>query len=223
MARSTRPADRLLRPLLQDCRHLLSERGEANGPGIAAGIVRQIDALGDDARTGFFDHLARDFSPDPQQVLAAALAYAKAPTNNAHLIALTQTAEPPRQELFRRLNRTPGGTAGAGAAAPRPAGAAAHAPGPAGRGARHAAPAGQLVQPRLPADAQGRLEFTGTAAGTDHPPRGGARGRRLGRPAPPPAARPPLLCLLPPATARRAADLCRGGACCPRWPAPSRR
>lgn len=108
LARS--PSDRLLRPLLQDCRHLLSERGEANGPGIAAGIVQQIDALADEPRTRFFDHLARDFSPDPQQVLAAALAYAKAPAHSAHLIALTQAAEPPRQELFRRLNRAPGGT-----------------------------------------------------------------------------------------------------------------
>ena len=50
------------------------------------------------------------------------------------------------------------------------------------------------------------------AAGEDHPPRGGARDRRLGRPAPPPAARPALLRLLPPAAARRAADLRRGGA-----------
>ncbi len=103
--------DRQLRPLLQDCRHLLSERGEANGPGIAAAIVQQLDALADELRTRFFDHLARDFSPDPQQVLAAALAYAKAPAHSAHLIALTQAAEPPRQELFRRLNRAPGGTA----------------------------------------------------------------------------------------------------------------
>ena len=103
--------DRLLRPLLQDCRRLLSERGEANGPGIAAAIVQQIDALADEPRTRFFDALARDFSPDPQQVLAAALAYAKAPAQSANLIALTQAAEPPRQELFRRLNRAPGGTA----------------------------------------------------------------------------------------------------------------
>jgi malonyl-CoA decarboxylase len=103
--------ERLLRPLLQDCRRLLSERGEANGPGIATAIVQQIDALADEPRTGFFDALARDFSPDPQQVLAAALAYAKAPTHSANLVALTQAAEPPRQELLRRLNRAPGGTA----------------------------------------------------------------------------------------------------------------
>jgi malonyl-CoA decarboxylase len=103
--------DRPLRGLLLDCRRLLSERGEANGPGIAAGIVLQIDHLSDDSRSRFFDHLARDFSPDPKKVLASALAYAQAPSNTTHLIQLTQAAEPPRQELFRRLNRAPGGTA----------------------------------------------------------------------------------------------------------------
>ncbi|OYU75934.1 MAG: decarboxylase, partial [Burkholderiales bacterium PBB5] len=63
-------------------------------------------------RSRFFEHLAKEFSPDPKKVLAAALAYANAPSNSEHLIRLTQTAEPPRQELFRRLNRAPGGTAG---------------------------------------------------------------------------------------------------------------
>ena len=103
--------DRQLRQLLADCRRLLSERGEANGPGIAAGIVSQLDTMPDELRARFFDHLARDFSPDPKKVLASALAFAQAPGNTEHLIALTQAAEPPRQELFRRLNRTPGGTA----------------------------------------------------------------------------------------------------------------
>ncbi len=104
-------ADRALRPLLLDCRRLLSERGEANGPGIAQGIIDQIDALSDDTRNRFFDHLARDFSPDPKKVLASAMAYVQAPQNVDHLIRLTEAAEPPRQELFRRLNRSPGGTA----------------------------------------------------------------------------------------------------------------
>ena len=104
-------ADRALRPLLMDCRRLLSERGEANGPGIAQDIIDQIDGLSDDTRNRFFDHLARDFSPDPKKVLASAMAYVQAPQNVDNLIRLTQTAEPPRQELFRRLNRSPGGTA----------------------------------------------------------------------------------------------------------------
>ena len=103
--------DQPLRSLLLDCRRLLSERGEANGPGIALDIVGQIDGLSDELRGRFFEHLAHDYSPDPKKVLAAALAYAHAPANSAHLIHLTQAAEPPRQELFRRINRAPGGTA----------------------------------------------------------------------------------------------------------------
>ena len=110
---STKPGaqDPALRSLLLDCRRLLSERGTANGPGIAQAIVAQIDRLADDARSRFFEHLARDFSPDPKKVLASALAYAQAPGTTENLIALTQAAEPPRQELFRRINRAPGGTA----------------------------------------------------------------------------------------------------------------
>jgi malonyl-CoA decarboxylase len=99
-----------LRALLADCRRLLSERGQANGPAIAQGVVQRLDALADDQRFRFFDHLARDFSPDPKAVLQAAQAYAQAPTAES-LISLIGRTEPPRQELLRRLNRAPGGTA----------------------------------------------------------------------------------------------------------------
>ncbi|HEU5293154.1 MAG TPA: malonyl-CoA decarboxylase family protein [Burkholderiaceae bacterium] len=102
--------DHALRGLLGECRRLLSERGEANGVAIAAGIVERLTALPDDRRARFFDHLARDFSPDPQIVLASAKAYALQP-GAEQLLRLTQATEPPRQELFRRLNRAPGGTA----------------------------------------------------------------------------------------------------------------
>ncbi|HSW25061.1 MAG TPA: malonyl-CoA decarboxylase [Burkholderiaceae bacterium] len=102
--------DHALRGLLGECRRLLSERGEANGPAIAQGIVERIEALADDRRWRFFDHLARDFSPDPGAVLASAQAYAKNP-GAEQLMHLTHATEPPRQELFRRLNRTAGGTA----------------------------------------------------------------------------------------------------------------
>jgi malonyl-CoA decarboxylase len=99
-----------LRLALADCRRLLSVRGEANGPLLAQAIVQRIEALGDEPRWRFFDRLASDFSPDPQAVLAAARAYAEAPSAEA-LTRLTRLAEPPRQELFRRLNGAPGGTA----------------------------------------------------------------------------------------------------------------
>ena len=104
------PADAALRPLLAECRRLLSERGEASGPLIAQAVLARIDTLREDQRGRFFERLASDFSPDPKAVLASAQAYAAAP-DAAHQIALARAAEPPRQELFRRLNRAPGGTA----------------------------------------------------------------------------------------------------------------
>ena len=42
-------------------------------------------------------------------MLASAQAYAAKP-DAAHLITLLERTEPPRQELFRRINRAPGGT-----------------------------------------------------------------------------------------------------------------
>ena len=66
-----------LRPVLTDCRRLLSVRGEANGPLLAQAIVQRVDELDDVQRTRFFNRLASDFSPDPKAVLAAARAYAE--------------------------------------------------------------------------------------------------------------------------------------------------
>jgi malonyl-CoA decarboxylase len=101
---------RPLRQVLADCRRLLSVRGEANAPLLAKAIVLRIDDLSDEQRARFFDRLAADFSPDPRAVLEAAKVYAENPGAEA-LARLTSAAEPPRQELFRRLNGAPGGTA----------------------------------------------------------------------------------------------------------------
>ncbi len=100
---------RQLRGLLTDCRRLLSERGEANSVAIARDLVARFRELPEDAQASFFERLSRDFSPDPKAVLQSAQAYAEVPSA-ANLQRLTQTAEPPRQELLRRINRTPGGT-----------------------------------------------------------------------------------------------------------------
>ncbi len=102
--------DRALRSLMLDCKRLLSERGEANSVAIARQLVERFSALPDDQQLGFFNRLSRDFSPDPQAVLSVAQAYADQPSAE-NLIRLTHLAEPPRQELLRRINRTPGGTA----------------------------------------------------------------------------------------------------------------
>jgi malonyl-CoA decarboxylase len=100
---------RHLRGLLIDCRRLLSERGEANSVAIARNVVARFRELPEDEQAGFFERLSRDFSPDPKLVLENAQAYAAAP-NAQTLLRLTRSAEPPRQELLRRINRSPGGT-----------------------------------------------------------------------------------------------------------------
>ncbi len=91
-------------------RTLISERGEATGAALArraSALYRGLDAPG---RAHFFQILARDFSPDRERVLEAAQAYHRDPSP-ANLATLEREAEPPRQEVFRRMNMAPGGTA----------------------------------------------------------------------------------------------------------------
>ena len=101
---------RTLRRMNAGCKRLLGENGELGGMAIAADVIDSLDTLEDSALDGFFDFLANDLSPDPQRVLQLALDYANQPGAKT-LLQLTRAAEPARQELFRRLNRTPGGTA----------------------------------------------------------------------------------------------------------------
>ena len=97
------------RKLVQACRQLLSERGEASGVSLAQDTLALYAELSKEDQFAFFQALKTEFSPDPQRVLDTASAYAKFP-DSQHLAALTQAVEPPRQELLRRLNRAPGGT-----------------------------------------------------------------------------------------------------------------
>lgn len=96
--------------LVRECHRLLSVRAEANSPAIAHKIIVELDELTESEQDALFYALAYEFSPDPQVVLSAAQTYAATPTARA-LAALSSAAEPARQELFRRLNRAPGGTA----------------------------------------------------------------------------------------------------------------
>jgi malonyl-CoA decarboxylase len=99
-----------LRKVILSCARLLSEPGETNSMVVARQLIERLDVLPDDQLDGLFDYLLEKLSPDPQAALRAAQAYADKPTAH-NLILLTHAAEPPRQELFRRLNRSPGGTA----------------------------------------------------------------------------------------------------------------
>ena len=108
-ARRLKRENSRLGKLVAACRQLLSERGEASGVSLAQETLTLYAELSKDEQLLFFQSLKTEFSPDPQRVLVAATDYAAQP-DSAHLAALTRAAEPPRQELLRRLNRAPGGT-----------------------------------------------------------------------------------------------------------------
>ena len=100
---------RYLTKALAAAHNLVSERGEANGSSMAQELISQYQRLDGAQRNVFYTALAEKFNPSPSLVLQAAQAYAKDPTAKS-LIALTKATEAPRQELFRRMNRAPGGT-----------------------------------------------------------------------------------------------------------------
>jgi malonyl-CoA decarboxylase len=89
---------------------LLSGRGEASGVALASVMLETYAAAPPKARLSFLTALAEKFGADPAKVERAIEAYRQAPSQ-AKLHALHLAAEPPRQELIRRLNLAPGGTA----------------------------------------------------------------------------------------------------------------
>src|SRR5712691_1072586 len=88
------------------CRHLLSERGEASQTALTQEISNTYKAMNAAQQRGFFQMLCRDFSPDEAAIRRAAAEYQRAPSAQ-NLAALSATVEPPRQELFRRINTAP--------------------------------------------------------------------------------------------------------------------
>jgi malonyl-CoA decarboxylase len=92
------------------CHALLSEQGEVSGRRLAAYALSAYQSLGPDARELFFDSLATEFAPDAKEVDGAAARY-RLDASPANLLRLQAAVEPPRQELFRRANMAPGGTA----------------------------------------------------------------------------------------------------------------
>jgi len=90
------------------CREHLSSRGEVVGGRLASEVISVYQALDDSARGAFFDRLARDFSPDPQEVGAAGDAYRRSPSPES-LARLQLAVEAPRRELFRRMILAPNG------------------------------------------------------------------------------------------------------------------
>src|ERR1700726_3710921 len=88
---------------------LLSERSEASGALVARQLHEVLRALDASDRHGFQRYLATEFQPDRAALRAAAERYLADGTAEA-AAALSRAADPPRQELLRRINMAPGGT-----------------------------------------------------------------------------------------------------------------
>ena len=98
------------RRVIERCHVLLSESGEVSGERLANEALAAYQALSGGSLTTFFSLLASRFSPDPDLVDRSADAYRQHPSRET-LTELQRAVEPPRQELFRRLNLASTGTA----------------------------------------------------------------------------------------------------------------
>ena len=88
---------------------LLSEPGEASGVVLARRVLASYSAMSPADRLAFLEILADRFGPDPATLHQAIERYRNDPGPATASILFT-ASEPPRQELIRRLNLSPGGT-----------------------------------------------------------------------------------------------------------------
>jgi malonyl-CoA decarboxylase len=95
--------------LIELCVALLSGRGEASGTAIAREVLDRYHQLDEAGRLSFFETLAHAYGPDQDKLVQAIQAWQKSPSEDA-ASDLHFASEPKRQDLFRRLNRAPGGT-----------------------------------------------------------------------------------------------------------------
>jgi malonyl-CoA decarboxylase len=102
------PADRS-ESLVDMCEELVSVRGEASGTALARDILLRFAEMTTGPRIAFFEALAHRFGPDRERIARAVAAWQTSPSD-VTAAELHQSAEPRRQELFRRLNMAPGGT-----------------------------------------------------------------------------------------------------------------
>jgi len=91
------------------CKALLSSRGEASGAALAKQVLDLYDRLSSAAKPEFFSLLATEFGHDQEALRRSWAAYESTPGIET-LRSLIRISEPPRQELFRRLNMAPSGT-----------------------------------------------------------------------------------------------------------------
>src|SRR6187455_2484263 len=96
--------------LVELCEDLLSGKGEASGVALAREILTRYGTLTIGPRIAFFEALAQRFGIDRARMDQAIDAWRASPSD-ATAAEVHVASEPRRQELFRRLNLAPGGTA----------------------------------------------------------------------------------------------------------------
>ena len=90
---------------------LLSRRGEATGVALANTLLAGYSAASEADQLAFLNALADLFGPDMDELNAALATVRDKGTSPDAVSKLLKAAEPRRQELIRRLNLAPGGTA----------------------------------------------------------------------------------------------------------------
>lgn len=89
---------------------LLSDLGDVSGVRLATDLKAAYEALDPSARARFLDRLVHEFGPDGQ-ALESAIADHRAHPSPTSRHRLHSASEPARQEMLRRFNAAPGGTA----------------------------------------------------------------------------------------------------------------
>jgi malonyl-CoA decarboxylase len=91
------------------CHRLVDGMGEASNIALAREILQRWQDMDREQRHLFLKMIAVELDPDPVEIQQAAQAYHSRDPES--LQRLLEVIEPPRQELFRRLNMAPGATA----------------------------------------------------------------------------------------------------------------
>ena len=97
------------REIREICLDFLSETAETSEQQLAATILNRYRAFDADQRADFFAFLNDELDLDTAGIEALAVSYGADPSPENYK-ALAKACEPRRQDLFRRLNETPGAT-----------------------------------------------------------------------------------------------------------------
>lgn len=90
---------------------LLSRRGEASGVAMAEALLASYARATPEEKLTFLQNLAAHFGADRERVARAVAEFSVDGGDESTVDALHKATEPRRQELLRRLNLAPGGTA----------------------------------------------------------------------------------------------------------------